>query len=63
MAFGRMDVQHPYFLKLAPTLGRVTSSIPHGVLRFTFLKISFFPKLEYTWTFISTIGNFCFMKN
>jgi hypothetical protein len=53
MAFGRMDVQHPYFLKLAPTLGRVTSSIPHGVLRFTFLKISFFPKLEYYyWKFL-----------
>jgi hypothetical protein len=28
--FGRMGVQHPHFLKLAPTLESVKSSIPHG---------------------------------
>jgi hypothetical protein len=30
MAFGKMGVQHPHFLKLAPTLGSVKCSIPHG---------------------------------
>jgi hypothetical protein len=34
--FGRMDVQHLHFLKLAPTLGSVKSSIPHGAWRFHF---------------------------
>jgi hypothetical protein len=28
--FGRMGVQYPHFLKLAPTLERTKSSIPHG---------------------------------
>jgi hypothetical protein len=37
--FGRMGVQHSHFLKLAPILGRVKSSIPHGAWRF-----HFFPK-------------------
>jgi hypothetical protein len=32
--FGKMDVQHPHFLNLAPTLGRAKSSIPHGTWRF-----------------------------
>jgi hypothetical protein len=35
-AFGRMDVQHLHFIKLAPTLGSVECSIPHGDLRFHF---------------------------
>jgi hypothetical protein len=33
-----MDEQHPHFLKLAPTLGSVTSSIPHGTWRLFFFK-------------------------
>jgi hypothetical protein len=40
-AFGRMGVQHPYFLKLAPTLGSANSSKIHGEWRF-----HFFPKKE-----------------
>jgi hypothetical protein len=38
-AFRRMDVQHPHFLKLAPTLGSANSSKIHGEWRF-----HFFPK-------------------
>jgi hypothetical protein len=34
--FGRMGIQHTHFLKLAPTLGSVKSSIPHGDWRFHF---------------------------
>jgi hypothetical protein len=34
----RMGVQHPHFLKLAPTLGSVKSSIPHGAWRFHFFS-------------------------
>jgi hypothetical protein len=33
--------QHSQFLNLAPTLGRVKSSIPHGAWRFHFFPISF----------------------
>jgi hypothetical protein len=46
-------VQHPHFLNLAPTLGSVKSSIPHGTWRFHFFPnfvLNFF--LEYIWTFI-----------
>jgi hypothetical protein len=35
-AFERMGVQHPHFLKLAPTLGRANSSKIHGEWRFHF---------------------------
>jgi hypothetical protein len=49
---GRMGEQHPHLLKLAPTRGRVKSSIPHGAWRFFFFQILFLLKLEYTWTFI-----------
>jgi hypothetical protein len=37
-----MCVQHPHFLNLAPTLGKVKSSIPHGPWRFNFFP-NFFP--------------------
>jgi hypothetical protein len=47
----------PIFLKLAPTLGSVKCSIPHGDWRFYF-----FSNLEYTWTFISTIEIFVSKK-
>jgi hypothetical protein len=40
--FGRMGVQHPHFLKLVPTLGRVKSSIPYGTWRF---HVFFYKKL------------------
>jgi hypothetical protein len=36
LAFGRMGVRYSYFLNLAPILGRVKSSIPHGAWRFHF---------------------------
>jgi hypothetical protein len=36
--FERMDVQHPHFLKLVPTLGSIKSSIPHGAWGFHFLS-------------------------
>jgi hypothetical protein len=51
MPLGRMGVQNFHFLKLAPTLGRVKSSIPHGAWRFHFL-----PKLEHPNTFVSAVG-------
>jgi hypothetical protein len=41
-------------LKLAPTLGSIKSSIPHGAWRLFFSN--FLLKLEYTWTIISTVG-------
>jgi hypothetical protein len=41
-AFGRMGVQHPHFLKLAPTLGSIKCSIPHRDWRFHFFQILFF---------------------
>jgi hypothetical protein len=44
--FGRMGVQHPPFLNLAPTLRKVKSSILHGAWRFYFFQILFFLKLE-----------------
>jgi hypothetical protein len=34
MPFGRIGVQHPHFLKLAPIPGSVKSSISHGAWRF-----------------------------
>jgi hypothetical protein len=37
--FGRMVVWHSHFLNLAPTTGRVKSSIPHETWKFHFLSI------------------------
>jgi hypothetical protein len=61
-AFGRMGVQHPHFLKLAPTLGSANSSKIHGEWRFHFFPNFLFPKFSsyldlhiYRW-------DFCFMK-
>jgi hypothetical protein len=34
----RVHLQHLHFLKLAPTLGSVESSIPHGAWRFHFFQ-------------------------
>jgi hypothetical protein len=62
-AFGRMGVQHPHFLKLAPILGSANSSKIHGEWRFhffpQFIFAKFSPHLDlhiYRW-------DFCFMKN
>jgi hypothetical protein len=41
-AFGRMGVQHPHFLKHAPTLGSIKSSICHGDWRFHFFQVLYF---------------------
>jgi hypothetical protein len=54
--FKRMGVQHLHFLKLAPTLGSVKSSNPHGTWRFHFFSIFFLLKVKDTWTFISIAG-------
>jgi hypothetical protein len=43
--FRRMEVQHSHFLNLAPILGRVKSSIPHGAWRFHFFPIFIFAKI------------------
>jgi hypothetical protein len=43
--FERMGVQYSHFLNLAPTLGKVKSSIPHGAWRFHFFP-SFFAKIR-----------------
>jgi hypothetical protein len=61
-----LDVQHPDFLNLAPTLGSVKCSNPHGDSthsRFHFFFNFFFLNLEFTWTFISTIGIFVSWKS
>jgi hypothetical protein len=41
-----MGEQHPHFLKLAPTLGSVKSSIPHGAWRFHFFSNFIFAKIR-----------------
>jgi hypothetical protein len=46
------------FFEVAPTLGWVKSSIPHGAWRFHFFPNSFKLKSEYIWTFISIVGIF-----
>jgi hypothetical protein len=45
--FGRMGVQHPHFLKLAPTLGSVKSSFFMEIGNFK-KKLIFLLNLEYT---------------
>jgi hypothetical protein len=45
-AFGRMGVQRPHFLKLAPTLGSGNSSKIHGEWRFHFFPNFLFPKFS-----------------
>jgi hypothetical protein len=43
-----VHLQHPHFLKLAPTFGSVESSIAHGNWRFYFFQNLFLLNLEYT---------------
>jgi hypothetical protein len=57
-AFERMGVQHPHYLKLAPTLGSANSSKIHREWRFHFFPKKKFLNLEHTWTFISSVGIF-----
>jgi hypothetical protein len=45
-AFGRMGVQHPHFLKLAPTLGSANSSKIHKEWRFHFFPKTKIPKFS-----------------
>jgi hypothetical protein len=62
-AFGRMDVQLPHYLKLAPTLGSVKCSIPHGNWRFHFFPNFIFSKFRVHLDLYIYRWNFCFMKN
>jgi hypothetical protein len=54
-------LQHPYCLKLAPTLGSVESSIPHGAWRFHFFPI-FFAKIKGHLDLHMHLWDFSFMK-
>jgi hypothetical protein len=58
MAFERMGVRHPHYLKLAPTLGSANSSKIHGKWRFHFFPKTKFLNLENTWTFIFVVAIF-----
>jgi hypothetical protein len=59
--FGRMGVQHPHLMNLAPTLGRVKSSNPHGAWRFHFFEI-FLAKIKEQLNLHIHHWNFSFMK-
>jgi hypothetical protein len=50
------------FLNLAPTLGRVKSSIPHGAWRFHFFS-TFFAKIRSHLNLHIHHWNFCFIKS
>jgi hypothetical protein len=62
-AFGRMGVQHPHFLKLAPTLGSANSSKIHGEWRFHFFLKKKIPKFRFHLDLHIYLWDFCFMKN
>jgi hypothetical protein len=62
-AFGRMGVQHPHFLKLAPTLGSANSSKIHGEWRFHFFLKKKIPKFRFYLDLHICLWDFCFMKN
>jgi hypothetical protein len=55
--------QHPHFLKLAPTLGSVESSIPHGLWRFYFFSNFVFAKFRVHLDLHINCWDFSFMKN
>jgi hypothetical protein len=55
-----MGVQHPHFLKLASTLGGITTSIPHGSWRFHFFE--FFSKIRVHLDLHIHYWDFSFMK-
>jgi hypothetical protein len=54
--------QHPHFLKLAPTLGSVESSIPQGLWRFHFFSNFIFPKFRVHLDLHIYHWDFCFIK-
>jgi hypothetical protein len=60
--FGRMGEQHLHFLKLAPTLGSVKSSIPHGAWRFHSFSNLFFAKIRGHLDLCIDSWDFSFMK-
>jgi hypothetical protein len=62
-AFGRMGVQHPHFLKLAPTLGSVKSCKLYGDWRFHFFSNFIFSKFRLHLDLHIYRSDFCFMKN
>jgi hypothetical protein len=58
-----MCTEHLHFLKLAPILGSVESSIPHGLWRFYFIFKFIFVKFRVHLDLHIYHWNFCFMKN
>jgi hypothetical protein len=58
-----MGVQHLHFLELAPTLGSVKSSIPHGDWKFHFFSNVVFPKFRVHLELHIYCWDFCFMTN
>jgi hypothetical protein len=61
--FGRISVQHPHFLKFAPTLGSVECFILHGNRRFHFFSNFIFPKFRVHLDLHIYHWDFYFMKN
>jgi hypothetical protein len=55
-------VQHPHFLKLAPTLGSVKSCKLHGDWRFYFFSNFIFSKFRLHLDLHIYHSDFCFMK-
>jgi hypothetical protein len=56
-------VHHPHFLKLAPTLGSIESSILDGLWRFLFFLNFIFPEFRVHLDLHIYCWDFCFMKN
>jgi hypothetical protein len=61
--FWRIGVQHPHFLKLAPTLGSVKCFILHGDWRFHFFSNFIFSKFRVHLDLHIYCWDFGFMKN
>jgi hypothetical protein len=61
--FWENGVQHPHFLKLAPTLGSVKSCKLHGDWRFHFFSNFIFFKFRIHLDLHTYYSDFCFMKN
>jgi hypothetical protein len=59
---GGVCVQHLHFLKVAPTLGSVKSSIPRGAWRFHFFPNSIFAKIRVHLELPIHRSDFSFMK-
>jgi hypothetical protein len=61
-AFERMGIQHPHYLKLAPTLGSANSSKIHGEWRFHFFPNKKIPEFRTHLDLHIYCWDFCFMK-